>query len=111
MLLKLIRDCRIGKFTLCRYKELESNLMDARLYNLHPDECQRVTNYFESGMPVARLESYDDFGAWKIINRGSRRWLMQHYNRALMWVEVADGKAISFELITGDAAQAIEKQL
>lgn len=85
--------------------------MDPRLYNLHPDERQRVSNYFEPGMPVDRLESHDDFGAWKILKRTTSRWLMQHYNRALMWVEVNNGKAMSFELITGDAAQAAEKQL
>lgn len=85
--------------------------MDRRLYKLHPDEQQRVANYFETGMSVDRLESYDDFGAWKILKRGSDRWLMQHYNRALMWVDVDDGKAKSYELVMGDAAQALERLL
>ena len=83
--------------------------MDPRLYNLHPDEQQRVANYFEAGMSVDRLDSYDDFGAWKILKRGSNRWLMQHYNRALMWVDVEDGRAMSYELITDEAAQALER--
>ena len=85
--------------------------MDPRLYTLHPDERQRVANYFEAGMPVDRLESYDDFGAWKVLKRESGRWLMQHYNRALMWVDVEDSKAKSYELVTDDAARALERLL
>ncbi|MFZ5628222.1 MAG: hypothetical protein ACOY5B_03770 [Spirochaetota bacterium] len=85
--------------------------MDPRLYNLHADEQQRVANYFEADMPVERLERYDDFGAWKVLKRGSGRWLMQHYNRAMMWVEVEAGRAKSYELVTGEEAQALERLL
>ena len=84
--------------------------MDPRLYALHRDEQQRVANYFEPGMPTSRLEDHDDFGAWTIVERGPGRWLLRHYNRALMWVEVAGDKALSYELVTGPAAIALERQ-
>jgi hypothetical protein len=85
--------------------------MDPRLYNLHPHEQQRVANYFEPGMPVDRLEDHDDFGSWTILRRGPDRWLMQHYNRALMWVDVKGGKAMSYELVLGPDAIALDKQI
>jgi hypothetical protein len=84
--------------------------MDPRLYNLHRDEQQRVSNYFEPGMPVERLEERDDFGSWTILERGDDRWLMQHDNRAFMWVTVDGGRAVSFELVMGPAAIALEAQ-
>lgn len=62
-------------------------------------------------MPVARLESHDDFGAWTVLKRGPERWLMRHYNRALMWVDVKDDRAMSYELVMGEAAQALERLL
>ena len=85
--------------------------MDPRLYNLHKDEQQRVANYFQPGMSVDILSEYDDFGSWKILRRGPDRWLMQHYNLALMWVDVKDDKAMSYELVLGDAAIALDKQI
>ena len=84
--------------------------MDPRLYNLHPHEQQRVANYFEPGMPVDRLEEHDDFGSWKILSRGPDKWLMQHYNRAMMWVTVKGDTAQSYELVMGDAAIKLEAE-
>lgn len=85
--------------------------MDPRRYNLHPHEQQRVANYFDPGMPVDRLEEYDDFGAWKILKRTPTQWFMQHYNGAMMIVAVEGKKARSYELFLGDAAIDLEKQV
>lgn len=82
--------------------------MDPRRYNLHRDEMQRVANYFEPGMSVDRLEDHDDFGSWTILERGIQQWLMQHYNGALMWVTVDGDRAISYEILTGPEAIALE---
>jgi len=82
--------------------------VDPYRYSLHRDEKQRVANYFEPGMHVDRLGERDDFGSWTILDRGPDKWLMQHYNGAFMWVAVKGDKALSYELLTGDEAIALE---
>ncbi len=84
--------------------------MDPRRYNLHAHEVQRVAGYFEPGMPTAFLERHDDFGAWTVLARGPERWLMRHYNGAMMWVDVEGDRAMAYELVQGEAAQALDAE-
>jgi hypothetical protein len=80
------------------------------LYTLHRDEKQRVANYFEPGMSRKRLSSRDDFGAWTILLDEPERVLMRHYNGAMMWVTLKDDKAMSYELVEGEAAEALDHE-
>lgn len=79
-------------------------------YHLHDDEKRRVDNYFDPGMPRLFLERRDDFGSWKILVDGPDRVLMRHYNGAMMWVDCEGDKAMSYEIIEGDAARALDEE-
>jgi hypothetical protein len=84
--------------------------MSAYRYHLHEHEKKRVDNYFEPGMPRAFLERHDDFGSWTILVDSPDRVLMRHYNGAMMWVDVEGDQAMSYEIIEGDEARALDAE-
>ena len=79
-------------------------------YVLHDLEKQRVANYFEPGMPADILRSYDDFGDWTVLVEEPGHALMRHRNGAMMKVVLKDGKAMSYEIVEGDAARALDAE-
>lgn len=80
--------------------------MTSRHYTLHPHERASINAFLEPGTPSGYLGDPDWNRSWSILREEPGRVLLEHWNHALAWVEIACDKVVAHRLLEGDEARA-----
>lgn len=85
--------------------------MSPRHYQLDPHEQDAIGAFLTPGTPTGYLGDPDYNRSWSILHEEPGQIVLEHWNHALVEVEVKDGLVAGHRIVLGDEAKALRGRL